>query len=112
MAHLLRVRQKAYCVTPKIQNQTIRRRKEPWQNPLPCLCGEALGESGCGQTATFVIMRSAGVGKCSERGNLLPGSKRVRICFACQAPENMSISGGRSYSGLISFLTRRNLLRR
>ena len=57
---LLRVGQKAYCVTPKIQNQTIRLRKEPWRNPLLCLCIEALGESGCRQTAMFVIMRSGG----------------------------------------------------
>ena len=48
-------------------------------------------------------------GECSKRGNLPPGSKRVRLCLVCQALENMSTSGGRSYSGLISSLTRKNL---
>ena len=47
---------------------------------------------------------------CSERGNLPPGSKHIRLCLACQALENMSTSGGRSYSGPISSLTKRNLL--
>ena len=31
---------------------------------------------------------------CSERGNLTPGSKCIRLCFACQGLENMSTSGG------------------
>ena len=46
---------------------------------------------------------------CSERGNLPPGSKCVRLCLACQALENMSTSGGRSYNGPILSLARRNL---
>ena len=110
MAHHLRVRQRAYCVTPKIQNQMIRWRMEPLWNPLPCLCVEVLGESGRRQTATFVIMRS-GRGECNERRNLLPGSKHIRLCLACQAVENMFTPEGRSYSGSISSLARRNILR-
>ena len=46
---------------------------------------------------------------CSKEKNLPPGSKHVRLCLACQAVENMFTSGGRSYSVLISSLTRRNL---
>ena len=38
-------------------------------------------------------------GECNESRNLPPGSKRVRLCLACQALENMSASGGRSYGG-------------
>ena len=49
--------------------------------------------------------------KCSERRNLPPGSKRVRLCLVCQAVKNMFTSGGRSYSVLISSLMRRNLPR-
>ena len=45
----------------------------------------------------------------SERRNLSPGSKHIRLCFACEALENMFTFGGRSYSGPISSLTRRNL---
>ena len=48
-------------------------------------------------------------GECTERRNLPPGSKRVRLYLAYQAAENMFTSGGRSYSGPISSLTRRNL---
>ena len=47
--------------------------------------------------------------ECSKIGNLLPGSKHIKLCFGCQALENMSTSGGRSYSRLISSLARRNL---
>ena len=96
MVHLLRARQKAYCVTPKIQNQKICLRKEPWRNPLPCLSVEALVRSGRCQTATLVIIRSGVVG--SERRNLPHGSKHVRLYLACQAVKNMFTSGGRSYS--------------
>ena len=48
--------------------------------------------------------------ECSERRNLPPGSKRIRLCLACQAIKNMFTSGGRSYSVPILSLTRRNLL--
>ena len=48
---------------------------------------------------------------CSERRNLSPGSKCIRLCLACQAVKNMFTSGSRSYSGLISSLARRNLPR-
>ena len=50
-------------------------------------------------------------GKCTKRRNLPPGSKHVRLCLACQAVKNMFTSEGRSYSGLISSLMRRNILR-
>ena len=46
-------------------------------------------------------------GECNERRNLPPGSKCVRLCFACQAVKNMFIS----YSVPISSLVRRNLPR-
>ena len=52
--------QKAYYVTPKKQNQTIRRTKDPEWDPLLCRCVEPLGESGHRQTDTFEIMRSGG----------------------------------------------------
>ena len=107
MAHL-RPRQKAYCVTPKIQNQTGRRRKEPWWNSLLCLCAEALGKSGRRQTATFVIMRSGG---CNKRRTLPPGSKRLRLCLACQAVKNMFTSGGRMLVGR-SRVSREEIYRR
>ena len=48
---------------------------------------------------------------CSNRRNLPPGSKHIRLCLACQTVENMFTSGGRSYSVMISSLTRRNLPR-
>ena len=38
---------------------------------------------------------------CSERRNLPPGSKHVRLCLACRTVENMFTSEGRSYSGSI-----------
>ena len=50
-------------------------------------------------------------GECSERRNLPPGSKRLRLCLACRAVENMFTSEGRSYSGSISNLARRNIPR-
>ena len=43
-------------------------------------------------------------GECSEKRNLPPGSKHVRLCLACQAVKNMFTPGGRSYSVLISSL--------
>ena len=48
-------------------------------------------------------------GECSERRNLPPGSKRIRLCLACQAVKNMFTSEGKSYSGSISSLARRNI---
>ena len=48
---------------------------------------------------------------CSERRNLPPGSKCVRLCLVCQAVKNKFTSGSRSYSVPISSLTRRNLAR-
>ena len=57
----------------------------------------------------YIFIDYISVGKCSKRRNLPPGSKRARLGLACQAVENMFTSGGRSYSGSISSLTRRNL---
>ena len=39
---------------------------------------------------------------CSERRNLPPRSKCLKLCLACQALENMFTSGSRSYSDFSS----------
>ena len=51
-------------------------------------------------------------GEHSKRRNLPPGSKRVRLRLVCRAVENMFTPEGRSYSGSISSLARRNILHR
>ena len=59
----------------------------------------------CGQRSACWIAASDGLSEtssllwvCSEKRNLPPGSKRVRLCLTYQAVKSMFTSGGRSYS--------------